>query len=88
MTGCNKTPKNWHSFLRDGNNKTELFHLLADRIAEMHTTNVIIVTKEEFALSNQMISLDHVVTKRLYTYICTCQACNNGRQPDPHDQGK
>ena len=72
MTGCNKTPKNWQSFPRDGNNKTELFHLLADRIAEMHTTNVIIVTKEEFALSNQMISLDHVVTKRwihLYLYM-------------------
>ena len=60
MTGCNKTPKNWQSFLRDSNNKVELFHFLADKIAEIHTRNVIIVTKEEFALSNQMISLDHV----------------------------
>ena len=60
VAGCNKIPKNWQSFLRDGN-KTELFHFLADCIAEMHTTSVIIVTKEKFALSNQVISLDPVV---------------------------
>ena len=36
----------------------------AHRITEMHTANTIIVTKEEFALSNQMISLDHVAPCR------------------------
>ena len=44
--------------------KTELFHFLADRIAEMHTANTIIMMKEELALSNQMISLDHVAPCR------------------------
>lgn len=54
---CKKTQKNWQSFLGDGNKKTELFYFLADRIAEMHTANIIIMTKEEFALSNQIICL-------------------------------
>ena len=60
VAGGNKMPKNWQSFLRDDNNKTELFHFLADKIAEMHTVNVVIVTKEELALSTQVINLDHV----------------------------
>ena len=29
-----KTPQNWKSFLRDSNNKTELFHFLADWLSE------------------------------------------------------
>uniref|UniRef100_H3ACQ8 Uncharacterized protein n=1 Tax=Latimeria chalumnae TaxID=7897 RepID=H3ACQ8_LATCH len=33
VTGTNKTPTNWWSFLRD-NNKTELFHFLADKTAK------------------------------------------------------
>ena len=61
VAGGNKIPKNWQSFLRDENNKTELFHFLADKIAEMHTMNVDIVTKEEQALSTQVINLDHLV---------------------------
>jgi len=32
-----KTPQNWKSFLRDNNNKTELFHFLADRLSEADT---------------------------------------------------
>ena len=59
VAGGNKIPKNWQSFLRD-ENKTKLFHFLADKIAEMHTMNVVIVTKEELALSTQVINLDHL----------------------------
>jgi len=29
VTPTNKTPRNWKSFLRDNNNKTELFHFHA-----------------------------------------------------------
>ncbi len=60
VAGSNKMPKNWQSFLRDDNNKTELFHFLADKIAEMHSMNVVVVTKEELALSTQVINLDNV----------------------------
>ncbi len=60
VAGSNKMPKNWQSFLRDDNNKTELFHFLADKIAEIHSMNVVVVTKEELALSTQVINLDDV----------------------------
>ena len=59
VAGGNKIPKNGQSFLRD-DNKTELFHFLADKIAEMHTMNVVVVTMEKLALSTQVINLNHV----------------------------
>jgi len=56
-------PKNWQSFLRD-DNKTELFHFLPDKIAEMPTMNVVVVTKEDWTMWL------HVVTKgQIYVYL-------------------
>ena len=60
VTAKGKLPQNWGSFLRDDDNKTELFHFLADKIAEMSTTNTVVVTKGEDALSNQMVNLDEL----------------------------
>ena len=61
VTGTSKTPTNWRSFLRDENNKTELFHSIADKLCEAETASTIVVTKEEDAISNKMMSLDAVV---------------------------
>jgi len=47
VTDKGKIPPNWRSFLRDNNNKTELFNFLADKIVEMCTHNTVIVTREE-----------------------------------------
>uniref|UniRef100_H3AU70 Uncharacterized protein n=1 Tax=Latimeria chalumnae TaxID=7897 RepID=H3AU70_LATCH len=58
VTGTSKTPTNWWSFLHDDNNKTELSYFLADKIAEIRTTNTVIVTKGENVISNQMICLE------------------------------
>nr|XP_014351797.1 PREDICTED: uncharacterized protein LOC106706003 [Latimeria chalumnae] len=58
VTGTSKTPTNWRSFLRNDNNKTELFHFLVDKIAEISTTNTVIMTKGENIISNQMICLE------------------------------
>jgi len=52
VTEKSKTPTNWKSFLRNSANKTELFHFLADAVAKMTTENVVIVTKEEDALTS------------------------------------
>ena len=52
MTSSSKTPSDWRAFLRDSNNKTELFNYLADKISQMPSTNVIIVTNGEDAVSN------------------------------------
>ena len=52
VTGTSKTPSNWRNFLRDDNNKTELFHFLADKICEVQTSSTVIVTKGEDVISN------------------------------------
>lgn len=60
VTGTNKTPRNWKNFMREAENKTELFHFLADKIADMDTVNSVVVTKEELALSKHVLSLDDI----------------------------
>ena len=52
VTGTSKTPTNWRSFLRDDDNKTELFQFLADRICQTQTTSTILVTKEGCVICN------------------------------------
>ena len=52
VTGTSKTPTNLRSFLRDDDNKTELFQFLADRICQTQTTSTILVTKEGCAICN------------------------------------
>ena len=46
--------------MRDSDNKTELFSYLADKIAEKHTPNIVIVTKGDTVMSNQQVNLDHL----------------------------
>ena len=60
VTSISKTPKNWQNFLRDGNNKTELFYFLADKIAEISTSHTIVITKGENVVSNQLISSENL----------------------------
>ncbi|KAJ8405993.1 hypothetical protein AAFF_G00308810 [Aldrovandia affinis] len=57
VTGKGKIPSNWRNFLRENDNKAELFNFLADKIAHVATPNVVIVTKEEDAVSNRTINL-------------------------------
>ena len=45
----------------DENNKTELFHFIADKLCEVKTASTVVVTKQEDAISNKMMSLDAVV---------------------------
>ena len=46
--------------LERNDNKTDLFNFLADKIEQMPSPNMVIVTKEENALSNHTISLECV----------------------------
>ena len=62
MTVTSRTPTNWSSFLRDANNKTKLFHSIADKLSEAETTSTFVVTKEKDVISNKMFP--HVVTKK------------------------
>ena len=60
VTSICKCPSNWRNFFRDNDNKTDLFNFLADKIEQMPSPNMVIVTKEENALRNHMISLEGV----------------------------
>lgn len=58
VTDKTKLPPIWTSFLRDSDNKTELFEYLADKIVCMCPDNVVVVTKGEQALSNTPINTE------------------------------
>ena len=60
VTDKGKIPQSWQRFLRDSDNKTELFHFLADKIAEVCNSNTVIVTKGETVLSNPLICQDEL----------------------------
>ena len=57
VTAKGKITSNWRNILRENDNKAELFNFLADKIARVATPNVVIVTKEEDAVSNRTINL-------------------------------
>ena len=60
VTEKGKLPPIWRSFLRDNENKTDLFNFLADKIVERCQGIVVIETREEGAVSNQLISLEEI----------------------------
>ena len=47
--------------MRDNDNKTELFNFLADKIAERCQRSVVVVTREEGVVNNQVTSLEGMV---------------------------
>ena len=53
-----KIPQNWQNFLRNNDNKTDLFNFLADKISQMSTPNTVIVTRENDVASNHEVSMD------------------------------
>ena len=61
MSGNGRLPPNWQNFMRDNDNKTELFIFLADKVAQMSARNKVIVTKEDDAVSTQTINMEELV---------------------------
>lgn len=53
VVGTVKTPKAWNSFLRDNDNKTELFKFLAESIVTIETNRQVFVTLGETVLTNR-----------------------------------
>ena len=56
VTGIGKLPRNWHNFLRDSTNKTELFGYLADKVVEHVYTKTVVVTRGSGALSSNIMT--------------------------------
>ena len=53
-----ETYSSMEQLFRDNDNKTDFFNFLADKTVERCQGTVVIVTKEEGAVSNQLISLE------------------------------
>ena len=60
VTSNGEISSNWPNFLRENDDKTELFIFLGDRIVEMCTANVVIATREQDVVSSRAISLEGV----------------------------
>lgn len=58
VTNKNTIPIYWHKFLRHNDNKTELYHFLANKVAQMFAPNMVIVTKASAVLSAHGTGLD------------------------------
>ena len=62
VSATSKTPTNWKGFLRDDNNKTELFAFFPEKICSSEAiTNLVIATKGPLAITNSITkSLDAI----------------------------
>lgn len=47
----NSTASSWHNFLKQNDNKTELFQFLVIRVAQMSAPNLVIITNGPAVLS-------------------------------------
>ena len=52
MEGNKQIPSNWQEFLRVEENKSELFHLVSDRIVDKEFPGRVIVTRDDGVLSS------------------------------------
>ena len=52
MEGNKRVPSNWQEFLRIDENKSDLFHLIMDRIMDEECPGQVIVTRDDEVLSS------------------------------------
>ena len=57
MDGKKQVPSNWQGFLRVDENKSELFHLISDRIVDEEFPGLVIVTRDDDVLSSALVTL-------------------------------
>ena len=57
VEGPKRIPKNWPEFLRDNNNKTELFDLLSKKVANKTFPGKVIITYEEHVYCSEKVDL-------------------------------
>ena len=56
VDGMSRVPSSWNNFLRQDDNKTELFAFIATHIENTETLNTVIITKGEDVVSNTYIN--------------------------------
>ena len=91
VTSKCKVPSNWRNFLRDNDNKTDLFNFLADKIEQMTSPNnygdrdqrrECRPTQQPYDQPRRRVPVQSRGSR--HTYLCTCQACRTGGQCGLH----
>ena len=62
MEGNKQVLSNWQEFLRVDENKSELFHLISDRIVDEEFPGLVIVTRDDEVLSSAHCDLPDVMS--------------------------
>ena len=62
MEGNKQVLSNWQEFLRVDENKSELFHLISDRIVDEEFPGLVIVTRDDEVLSSAPCDLPDVMS--------------------------
>ena len=62
MEGNKQVLSNWQEFLRVNDNKSELFHLISDRIVDEEFPGLVIVTRDDEVLSSAPCDLPDVMS--------------------------
>ena len=68
VEGNTQVPSNWQEFLRVDENKSELFHLISDRIVDEEFPGLVIVTRDDEVLSSAPCDRP-CRADELYTYV-------------------
>ena len=83
-TCTSKTPTNWRSFLRDDDNKTELFQFLTDRICQTDNKHNPCDERRMRHLQCQPEVIGSCIPmntlRSRYTNMCACPRCCNRRE--------
>ena len=62
VAGNKQVPSNWEEFLRADENKSELFHLISDRIVDEEFPGLVIVTRDDEVLSSAPCDLAGLIS--------------------------
>ena len=62
VEGNKQLPSNWQGFLRVDENKSELFHLISDRIVDEEFPGLVIVTRDDEVLTSTPCRADELYT--------------------------
>lgn len=89
VEGRSKLPGNWHQFLREDGNKTELFNLLSENVTTETFPGVVVMTRRKDLRCSEVINeqeLPSCTYKEADTRTC-CRRCQARMQQNPGKNG-
>ena len=89
VEGRSKLPGNWHQFLREDENKTELFNLLSENVTTETFPGVVVMTRRKDLRCSEVINeqgLPSFTYKEADSRTC-CRRCQARMQQNPGKNG-